>query len=156
MIEVEIEDQAWTEALPDAEAVVTRAADAALAHLDDWKASHVAVLLTSDDEVRALNARHRGKDKPTNVLSFPAPASARPHIGDLALACGVCTAEAEAQHKTLEHHLAHLVVHGVLHLVGYDHQADADAEVMEDMERAVLAGFGVPDPYAQDKADAQP
>ena len=143
-IDVEIEDQAWAIALPASAAVAERAALAAL----DGEAGDVAVLLSGDDDVQALNARFRGKDKPTNVLSFPAPESARPHLGDVALAYGVCRAEAQAQGKTLEHHLAHLVVHGVLHLLGYDHETDAEAETMEGTERAVLAGLGVPDPYA--------
>jgi probable rRNA maturation factor len=82
------------------------------------------------------------------VLSFPAAPSARPHLGDLALALGVCVREAGTQGKPLAHHLQHLVAHGVLHLVGFDHQSDDEAEVMEARERVILAGLGVPDPYA--------
>ena len=101
--------------------------------------------------VRDLNARFRDKDKPTNVLSFPAPESAAPHLGDVVLAYGVCAAEAEAQGKTLSDHLSHLVVHGVLHLLGRDHEDDAEAEEMEAEEREILAGIGVADPYAAEQ-----
>jgi len=108
----------------------------------------IAILLTSDQAIREINARFRGRDTPTNVLSFPAPESARPHLGDIALAHGVCAREAEAQHKPLAQHVMHLTVHGVLHLLGYDHESDAEAEVMEGLERTILARLGVPDPYA--------
>ena len=148
MIEVEIEDAAWTTALPDAAAVTERAATAALGAV----AGDVVVLLTDDATVRDLNARFRDKDRPTNVLSFPAAASAAPHLGDLVLAFGVCAAEAQAQGKTLADHLSHLTVHGVLHLLGRDHEADGEAEEMEAEERSILASLGVADPY---RADAQ-
>ena len=148
MIEVEIEDAAWTAALPDAAAVAERAATAALGTV----AGDVVVLLTDDATVRDLNARFRDKDRPTNVLSFPAAASAAPHLGDLVLAFGVCAAEAQAQSKTLADHLSHLTVHGVLHLLGRDHEADGEAEEMEAEERSILASLGVADPY---RADAQ-
>ncbi len=145
-IEVEVEDEAWSSVLPDVEAVVTRAATAALsgAHAD----GHVTVLLADDVAVRDLNARFRGKDAATNVLSFPAPPTAAPHLGDVALAYGVCAAEAAEQGKSLHDHLSHLVAHGVLHLLGLDHEDDVKAEEMEALERAVLARLGVPDPYA--------
>ena len=143
MIEVEIEDEAWTSALPDASGVVERAALAAL----DGQEGTIIVLLSDDDAVRDLNARFRGKDAATNVLSFPAAATAKPHLGDVALAYGVCAREAEAQGKRLEHHLMHLPAHGVLHLLGYDHQSDAEAEEMEAIERRILQGLGAPDPY---------
>jgi probable rRNA maturation factor len=148
VIEVEIEDTAWTDALPDSAAVVERAASAALGAV----AGDVVVLLTDDDAVRDLNARFRGRDGPTNVLSFPAAESAFPHLGDLVLAHGVCAAEAEAQGKSLADHLAHLIVHGVLHLLGRDHEAEAEAEEMEAEERSILASLGVADPY---RADAE-
>lgn len=143
MIEVEVEDEAWTDALPDAAAVVERAATAALGAVE----GDVVVLLTDDAAVRDLNARFRDRDQPTNVLSFPAAESAAPHLGDLVLAFGVCAAEAAAQGKTLTDHLTHLVVHGVLHLLGRDHEAEAEAEAMEAEERTLLASLGVADPY---------
>ncbi|MBU2137198.1 MAG: rRNA maturation RNase YbeY, partial [Alphaproteobacteria bacterium] len=85
-----------------------------------------------------------------NVLSFPAPTNPEGLLGDIALAFGVCSREAEEQSKSLEDHLRHLTVHGVLHLAGFDHQTDDEAQVMEDLERRVLAGLGVSDPYAAD------
>ncbi len=145
MIDIEIEDERWTAALPDAEALVREAAEAALA---GERRGGVTVLLTDDETVRELNGRFRGRDAPTNVLSFPAPANPEHFLGDVALAYGVCAREADEQGKRLAHHLKHLVAHGVLHLVGYDHETDAEAEAMEALEREILSGLGVPDPYA--------
>lgn len=153
VVHVEIDDQAWTRAEPQAEALVRSAARAALVAVDAAAGAELTLLLTDDESVRALNARFRGVDKATNVLSFPAPDTAAPHLGDIALAFGVCAEEAQAQAKPLGHHLAHLVVHGVLHLIGYDHEADSDAEAMEHKERAILAGLGIPDPYTAREAD---
>ena len=143
MIEVEVEDAAWTAALPDAEAVAVCAANAALGTVE----GDLVILLTDDAAVGELNGQFRHKHRPTNVLSFPAPESAMPHLGDVVLAHGVCAAEAEAQGKTLADHLSHLVVHGVLHLLGRDHEDDAEAQEMEAEERDILAGLGVADPY---------
>lgn len=146
MIEIEVEDEAWSAALPDVEAVVARAAAAALGTVE----GDVVILLTDDESVRDINARFRDKDRPTNVLSFPAAESAFPHLGDLTLAFGVCAREAGEQGKTLSDHLSHLTVHGVLHLLGRDHEDDAEAEAMEDEERSILASLGVADPYTTD------
>lgn len=143
MIEIEVEDEAWR-AIDAVEAIVERAAQAALGDL----AGDVVVLLTDDAAVAEINGRFRDKDRPTNVLSFPAPDSARPHLGDLILASGVCAAEAASQGKTMADHLTHLTVHGVLHLLGRDHEDDAEAEAMEAEERTILATLGVADPYA--------
>jgi len=144
MIDIEVEDDAWS-LVGDIEALVTRAADAALA---GERGRAVTVLLTDDETVRELNDRFRGKDKPTNVLSFPAIENPEGFIGDIALAYGVCAREAADQGKPLADHLQHLVAHGVLHLVGYDHQTDAEAEAMEALETRILAGLGIADPYA--------
>lgn len=141
MIEVEVEDPAWSAVLADVEAIAARAAEQAA------PAGDVVILLTDDAAVQDLNDRFRGKDRPTNVLSFPAPESARPHLGDIVLAHGVCVAEARAQNKPLAAHLSHLVIHGVLHLMGRDHEDEAQAEAMEREERTLLAGLGIPDPY---------
>ena len=115
----------------------------------------ISVLLTSDDRVRELNAKWRGKDKPTNVLSFPlsetgdmdAAVGAELMLGDLVLARGVCAAEASEKRVRLEDHAAHLLVHGTLHLLGYDHHDDASAEDMESREVRALARLGIADPY---------
>ena len=144
MIEIEVEDTAWTAALPDVDAVVMRAATAALGAVE----GDVVVLLSDDAGVQDLNARFRDKDRPTNVLSFPAAESAFPHLGDVVLGFAYCAAEAQTQGKTLSDHLSHLVIHGVLHLLGRDHEDDAEAEEMEAEEREILAALGVADPYA--------
>ena len=190
MIDVEIEDPAWTQALPDAEALVRAAGEAALLLPSPSRGGvggggasaafggdpptagvrpairsshphtqpsprkgertferHVTVLLTDDETVRDLNARFRRQDKPTNVLAFPAPANPERLLGDVALAHGVCAREAAEQGKSLADHLRHLVAHGVLHLLGYDHMSDDEAQVMEGRERSILAGLGIADPY---------
>lgn len=146
-VDIEVEDAAWTAALSDAEALTRSAAEAAFAAIEPIVGS-VVVLLTGDDEVAALNQQFRDKAGPTNVLSFPAPVGPEDHLGDIALAYGVCAREAVEQGKTLAAHLQHLVAHGVLHLVGYDHQTEAEAEDMEALEREIVANLGHPDPYA--------
>ena len=141
MIDIEAEDDAWSGDVPDVEGVVRRAAEQVAPPGD------VVILLTDDETVRDLNGRFRGKDRPTNVLSFPAPENARPHLGDIVLAHGVCAAEAREQGKPFADHLSHLVIHGILHLMGHDHEADDEAEAMEAQERMLLAALGIPDPY---------
>lgn len=151
MIDIEVEDDAWVAALPDAERLARAAAEAVLAHENE--AGGLVVLLTDDASVQALNAQFRDKDAPTNVLSFPAAPNPEDHLGDVALAFGVCAREAQAQGKTLAHHMQHLVAHGVLHLLGYDHMEEAEAETMESLEREILAGLGAPDPYGAEQGD---
>ncbi|MEM7666211.1 MAG: rRNA maturation RNase YbeY [Pseudomonadota bacterium] len=118
----------------------------------------VSILFTSDAEVHALNREWRERDKPTNVLSFPmlardelldlVPEGPPVMLGDIALAHGTCAREAEGKGITLEHHAAHLIVHGLLHLAGYDHvHSDTEAEAMEALETAALAKMGIADPY---------
>jgi probable rRNA maturation factor len=145
MIEVEVEADGWSE-LADAPGLVIRAADAALKTADGR--GGITVLLTDDATVRDLNLRFRAKDAATNVLSFPSGSNSHGRLGDIALAYGVCAAEAREQGKPLGDHLQHLVAHGVLHLLGYDHADDAEAEAMEALERRILAGLGIGDPYA--------
>lgn len=120
--------------------------------------AELSVILTGDRAMRSLNRRWRGQDKPTNVLSFPAPwralARGAPRLlGDIVIAYETAAAEARTQRKPFDHHLAHLAVHGFLHLLGYDHESHAQAEAMERRERRILARLGVPDPYAARDAD---
>jgi probable rRNA maturation factor len=141
-LEVEFEEWAWQDRLPNIEALLIETAKVV-------DADGVAVaLLTSNAGVRTLNARFRDKDVATNVLSFPAPPGVQGHLGDVALALGKCEAEARAQRKPLADHVRHLLVHGLLHLLGHDHEEDADGDAMESLERELLARLGVPDPYA--------
>lgn len=117
------------------------------------RGGEVSILLTDDEHMRALNAAWRGKDRPTNVLSFPASSAAAQGggaalLGDIVLARETLLREAEAEGKPFEHHLAHLLVHGFLHLLGYDHETPEEAEEMEAMERRALQTLAIDDPYA--------
>jgi len=145
-IEVEIEADGWMMASEPFSAV-REAAIAALTAAKAGAGSEVTVLLADDAEIRSLNNRFRAVDKPTNVLSFPAEPLFAPHLGDVILAYETCAREAADQGKSLRDHLQHLVAHGVLHLLGWDHQSDAEAEAMEALERDVLASLGVADPF---------
>lgn len=150
-IAVPVEDPRWRRRVPDAARTVRRAARAALAGAGAPARAALAVALADDARLRALNHDFRGRDKPTNVLSFPDGAARHDgvvQLGDVALAFETCAAEARAQGKTLRAHLCHLVVHGVLHLLGHDHATAVQARRMEGLERDVLAGLGIPDPYA--------
>jgi probable rRNA maturation factor len=146
---------------PDAESVIHRAIAAAaeivnveIVDLDVGEAE-LAVMLTDDAGIRTLNSNWRGIDKPTNVLSFPAlqptgpsgPDDAPRMLGDIAIAYETTRKEADDEQKPFDHHLSHLAVHGFLHLLGYDHEKDDDAEAMETLEQQILAQLGIPDPY---------
>jgi probable rRNA maturation factor len=138
--------------LDDAEALAQRAAEAAAFVADEADEDlEISVMLTDDVAIRELNRTWRGKDKPTNVLSFPAPeqpgSMGSRHLGDIALAYETLVREAEDESKDLSHHFAHLIVHGVLHLLGYDHEVEAEAEIMEALEVKALATLGIADPY---------
>jgi probable rRNA maturation factor len=146
LIDLDVDEPKWLEALADAEALALAATEATLAS-EGAVGEGVSLLLTTDAAIRDLNRRFRRQDKPTNVLSFPAPQNPERFLGDVALAYGVCAREAQEQGKPLAHHLQHLVAHGVFHLLGYDHETDAQADEMEGLERDVLAGLGIPDPY---------
>jgi probable rRNA maturation factor len=154
--EVLIVAECWG-AESDAEAIVHRAIEAAAAYVDaDTGDAELAVMLTDDSGIRTLNKNWRGQDKPTNVLSFPAlqptgkhaPDDAPRMLGDIAIAYETTRREADDEQKPFDHHLSHLAVHGFLHLVGYDHEKDGDAEAMEALEREILEVLGIPDPYA--------
>jgi probable rRNA maturation factor len=125
----------------------------ALAALGDTPGPvELVIRIVDEPESRALNARYRGKHKPTNILSFPfevPPGIEMNLLGDLVICAGVVAREAREQHKPLDHHWAHMVVHGVLHLRGYNHLDDAQASVMEALEKQILKEFGIADPYVQ-------
>jgi len=158
-----IVESPWPDA--DWEALAIRAAEIALKQtpylewLDHPATIEVAVRFTSDEEVHVLNRQYRSKDKPTNVLSFPMiqpdlmeavtanSDDGEVLLGDVVLAHGVCADEAAERQVSVEDHATHLIVHGLLHLLGYDHMDDAEAEAMEEMERAALAELGLHDPY---------
>ncbi|MEE2565442.1 rRNA maturation RNase YbeY [Hyphobacterium marinum] len=146
-INVTVSDTGWS-SLTDADAVCAESFTAARETMDAADRGHVSVLFGSDAEIADLNARLRGKEGPTNVLSFPAHESAQGWAGDIALAYGVTRAEAEAAGLALADHVRHLLVHGFLHLHGYDHRNDDEAEVMEAIERRALQMLGIADPYA--------
>ena len=142
---------------PDAEAVIQRAIAAAAETVDaDVADAELAVMLTDDSGIRTLNSNWRGVDKPTNVLSFPAlqPDGGRREddaprmLGDIAIAYQTMRREADDEQKPFDHHLSHLAVHGFLHLIGYDHETDDDADAMETLEQEILARLGIADPYA--------
>jgi len=130
-----------------------RAVDAAARAL--WPkppATELSIVFSDDESVRRLNAEWRGKDKATNVLSFPAfpdqKAVVPPMLGDIVLAAETVRREAQEEDKPFEHHLTHLIVHGFMHLAGYDHETDEQADEMEALERRILAALAIPDPYA--------
>ncbi|MCL6729640.1 rRNA maturation RNase YbeY [Sphingomonas hankyongi] len=164
MLEIAVEaDEEW-DSSSSWEPLVRRAAEAAVAEsafpqlASGPRTIELSVRLTGDDQVRALNAEWRGKDKPTNVLSFPLAGPddlkntnvAGPEVllGDIVLARGVCQAEAQEKGIELEQHATHLLVHGTLHLLGYDHGDEDEAADMEAREVRALARIGIADPYA--------
>ncbi|UEM03534.1 rRNA maturation RNase YbeY [Skermanella rosea] len=173
-ISVGLEAGDWEGLVPDAGRRVESAARAAFAaaeHPDilrDAAAAEMSLVLADDAMVRTLNRDYRGKDKPTNVLSFALlddagdvddDLASHPGmpilIGDVILACETVRREAAEQGKPVEDHLTHLVVHGVLHLLGYDHETDPDADRMERLETSILAGMGIADPYAGPSPDSE-
>ncbi|MBI1260167.1 MAG: rRNA maturation RNase YbeY [Rhizobiales bacterium] len=150
-IDLLVEAGDWDEA---SHALALRAAKAAwgacVAGGDD--VVELSIVLADDDFVQGLNRKWRQKDKPTNVLSFPAGENTggTDHLGDIVLAFETISREAVEQKKTMADHFSHLVVHGMLHLMGYDHEDEGEAEDMESLERDILAGLGIADPYAED------
>ena len=152
-VSIEVEDEAWR-ALDGLDALARASVEAALADASgDTDVCDIALLFTSDDAIAAINAEWRGKDHPTNVLSFPAapgmpvPEGEPRPLGDIVLAHGVIAKEAAEQGKTLHAHTTHLIVHGVLHLLGFDHDDEAEAGEMEALEARILKGLGISNPY---------
>lgn len=155
-VDIVVNSPLW-EAAPEAEAVLQRALAAAAAAVSTTT-GELAIVLTDDSSIRVLNRDWRGKDEATNVLSFPMPAAdaddgATLLLGDIVIAYETTAREATAENKPFGHHLAHLAVHGFLHLMGYDHETDQEADVMENLEAVVLARLDVPNPYASSDAN---
>jgi probable rRNA maturation factor len=147
-LELEVQHASEVSDVPDDEALHAWA-QAALG--ERHGPTELVIRIVDEAESRSLNARYRGMDKPTNVLSFPfesPPGVESAHLGDLVICAGVVAREAAEQHKALDEHWAHMVVHGVLHLRGFDHLEERQADEMEALEKQILARFGVPDPYA--------
>ena len=157
-VPVAVSDAAWTEALPQCRAIAMGAALAAAAARADPGPLEISILLAGDEEVRGLNRDYRKVDAPTNVLAFasgsepPVPQAAR-LLGDVVLAFGTVRREADERGLEMADHLAHLVVHGVLHLLGYDHEAASAAVAMERAEAQILAGLRIADPTADDESE---
>ena len=154
-VEITIEAEEWTARTDDsleglAEAAVAAAVE--IAELDAVAGSELGITFSDDTRVRGLNAAYRGKDKPTNVLSFPVDGGrdgpAGPLIGDIILGFETISRESEDLGIPFNDHLTHLIVHGLLHLFGYDHETEADAALMEPLETKILAALGMSDPYA--------
>ncbi|MEM0950031.1 MAG: rRNA maturation RNase YbeY [Pseudomonadota bacterium] len=160
-VDLIIEDERWTKTgLPQ---IAERACTAALGFVSlDPVFWDVALLACDDARITELNAEFRGKPKPTNVLSWPSQDRAPtepggvpqqpdpdldPELGDLAIAYETCLREAESAGRAFDHHVAHLIVHGTLHLLGYDHESEPDADRMESLEVEILASLGVENPY---------
>ena len=144
--DLRVEDPRWLDILGDPESFVLRTLGAVTAEVDLDEDEAFSVLFADDAALEALNRQWRGKDKPTNVLSFPAPDGAGT-LGDIAIAYETVAREAQEQGKTVADHATHLLVHGLLHLLGYDHEADGEAAEMEGLERDILARLDVSDPY---------
>jgi probable rRNA maturation factor len=147
-LDLSIEDERW-EQIESLEHLVESALEAALNQADEEAPQgQISLMLCDDATIRELNKEWRGIDKPTNVLSFPSPPAMQNHIlGDIALAYDTTAKEAEDEGKSLSAHMVHLIVHGVLHLLGYDHLHDNDAEKMEQSEALALASLGIANPY---------
>jgi probable rRNA maturation factor len=158
-LDVTIDSALW-QAEPQVETVICGAIEAAaeVVRALPGAAGEVSVVLTDDARIRALNREWRDIDKPTNVLSFPAPGgrtAAEPALlGDVVIAYETTAREAAAEAKPFTHHIAHLVVHGFLHLLGYDHESDTEADQMERLETRILALLAVPDPYGPQQPEA--
>ena len=152
-IDVAVEAGAWADESA-LQALAEQAVKAVVARLGlADAASELSIVFTDDSSIQTLNAEWRDKDKPTNVLSFPAfeikPGDTPgPMLGDIVIAHETVKSEAELEGKSFDDHLRHLIVHGFLHLLGYDHEKDTDAEEMEAVERVILADMGVSDPYS--------
>ncbi len=159
-IDIATEFPGWKKCGFDIEATINRAVHAAIEKSTPFpaikdKTGEISIVLSDDGFIQNLNKEYRDKDKPTNVLSFPQidfqqdiPADNLLTMGDIILAYGVITQEAKEQNKSLEDHFTHLIVHGTLHLLGYDHETTIDAEEMESLEIIILKQAGIENPYS--------
>ncbi len=145
MIESLVEDEGWFDDLPGLEALVGDCL-AAAANAEPVFDREIALLFCDDAAIKELNSRFRGKDRPTNVLSFPSGQD-KGFLGDIAIARETCVAEAADKNIPLRAHAAHLIIHGMLHLIGYDHESEDEARIMERRETEILRAMGVADPY---------
>lgn len=149
-LSIDVEDERWT-AIRDLETILDRAAKAVAAHQP--VEGEINLILVDDAVMQDLNKSWRGKDKPTNVLSFPAPSGLTippgelAPLGDIAMSYDTLAMEASRDHKLLADHMTHLFIHGLLHLLGHDHETEAEALEMEALEVEILAGFGIANPY---------
>ena len=148
-VDVRVASPAWAMHWEGPETVARRAATAACRQCFDGPTSEISILLCDDAAIRDLNRTYRNQDQATDTLSFPAdaPVGERPPLGDIVVAFETAAGDAAAQGKSLTDHLAHLVVHGCLHLLGHDHGADRPAAKMEALESKILASLGIADPY---------
>ena len=143
-IDIAVHNTAW----PDCAALIDRVVTAAATHVPDGRAGELSVVLSDDAQIQLLNRDYRGKDTPTNVLSFPLPAGdPAPMLGDIIVSLETLTREATDKGVSFDAHLSHLLVHGYLHLQGYDHAEDAEATEMESLEVTILASLGIDNPY---------
>jgi probable rRNA maturation factor len=146
-IDIQVASPLWR-AEPKAEETVREAIAAVAAAMPSTAGGEVSIVLTDDEAIRALNRQWRGIDKATNVLSFPAAKAGESRLlGDIVIAYETLRRECDAENLTFHHHLAHLTVHGYLHLIGYDHQDDAQAEAMEALESRIMTTMNMPDPW---------
>ncbi|MDP2411265.1 MAG: rRNA maturation RNase YbeY [Pseudolabrys sp.] len=149
-VDILVQSPLW-EAEPQTEATV-RAAIAAAAAMVSTRGGEVSIVLTDDSAIQALNRQWRGIDKPTNVLSFPATAGGNVMLGDIVMAYETLKRECDDESRAFLHHLAHLTVHGFLHLAGYDHETDEQADAMEGLESKIMTRMNMPDPYLSHSA----
>lgn len=151
-IDILVGTAGWNEALGRAEEFCLKVIKNMLADHQFKKTGELSIALVNDNEIQTLNQTYRGKDKPTNVLSFPDSGPA-PILGDIVIAYETVAKEATERGKSLSDHLTHMLVHGFLHLQGYDHENDADGAIMEDLEVAILTKMNIDNPYIINEPD---
>jgi len=152
-VDILIKDPRWSEAISDIEDLCADVISMACGNVEISTGGEVSIAFMNDADIRALNHHYRGKDKATNVLSFPAPGPAL-ILGDIVMAYETTLNEAKTANKPLKDHMIHLLVHGFLHLLGYDHEIDAQAEIMEALEIKILGHLNIDNPYKINELDA--